>query len=134
MAARRKILPAPTQKPRPDLSLAIVNIVLLLILFFMVTGSFTAPRGTEVALSETSDLPIDSLPQPILIVMDDGTFQLNERPVDPALLGDQLAGEEVLHILIGRDALAGDLLGLLSGPEFDGLDIRLVTLHLRGAS
>lgn len=134
MAGRRSILPRPEPRPQPDLSLAIVNIVLLLILFFMVTGSFTAPRGTEVTLAETEDLNIDSLPQPILLVNADGSLTLNDQPVAESLLAAQLEGETVLHILIDRQDSAAALLDLLSLEGLEGLDMRLVTVHRRGGS
>lgn len=133
MSAPRSLLPAKSAKARPDLSLAIVNIVLLLILFFMVTGSFTAPRGTEVSLAETEDLPIDSLPRPILILEPGGGMTLDGEPVDPALLGTVLNGAPLLHVLIDRDRSAFDLLDLLARDDLGDPEIRLVTLHRRGA-
>ncbi|MEL6426040.1 MAG: biopolymer transporter ExbD, partial [Pseudomonadota bacterium] len=48
-----------------DVSLAIVNIVLLLIFFFLATGRLLNPVDARIDLSDTSDLPLDQLPSPI---------------------------------------------------------------------
>ena len=49
-----------------DISFAVVNIVLLLIFFFLVTGRLLNPIDPEIELAETSELPLDALPSPLL--------------------------------------------------------------------
>ncbi|WP_037970349.1 hypothetical protein [Sulfitobacter noctilucae] len=128
---KRNLLP-PSQPPiRPDVSLFIVNIVLLLILFFLATGTLVNTPDMGVRLSETRDLPIDQLPSPVLVVAPDGTLSLDSTPITDADLPQALAGASVLHILIDRTAPAVDLLSLIDQPAFKTLDIRLVTIHRR---
>ena len=127
-----RALPRPMTKVRPDASLAIVNIVLLLIFFFLATGQLLNPPSQNVDIAETSDLPLDQLPAPILVVQPDGEWQLDGEPVAPDLLGVALAGMEapvVLHILIPRDAPAGSLLSIANRPELAAHEMRLVTLR-----
>lgn len=125
----RQILPPRSKRVQLDASLAIVNIVLLLIFFFLATGSLLNSPSYGVDLSETEDLPIDTLPQPILIVEETGALSLNGQPVAEELLATAIEGEPVLHVLIRRDAPAMDLLDLLSRPDLEDVELRLVTIH-----
>ncbi|MCX7561646.1 biopolymer transporter ExbD [Sulfitobacter sp. F26204] len=129
---RKSLLPVQTQPLKPDVSLFIVNIVLLLILFFLATGSLVATPDQGVKLSETSDLPIDQLPSPVLVVEDNGTLTLDGEPVASGDLAQALAGARILHLLIDRSAPALDLLELVDRPGLKNLDIRLVTIHRSG--
>lgn len=131
LGLRRHLLPQRPHRVQPDVSLAIVNIVLLLILFFLATGALVNAPPTGVDLSETRDLPIDQLPQPVLAVEPDGTLLLDGVPVQPDDLGRELADQPLLHVLIDRSAPAQDLVDLLTRPGLESLEIRLVTIHRR---
>ena len=76
--ALRDRLPLPRPKREPDYSLTIVNIVLLLIFFFLVAGQMTTAPSIPVQLSETARLPIEALPKPILIWEADDAITLDE--------------------------------------------------------
>jgi hypothetical protein len=128
----RSILPAPVTRPKPDTSMFIVNIVLLLILFFLATGKILNTSNVGVDLAETERLPVESLPKPLLVVRDAG-LELNGTPITAEALGTALSGETRLHVLIARDRPAADLLDLLSKPEFAGLELRLVTVRIPGS-
>lgn len=130
MVARR-LLPEPKEPTRPDVSFAIVNIVLLMILFFLATGALVNTPDQGISISETRDLPIDQLPPPVLIVRDDRTLELDGNAVAIELLGQTLADERTLHVLIDRSAPAFDLLEVLGQPGMQHLDIQLVTVHKR---
>lgn len=135
MSAQRRLLPPPKNKTQPDVSLAIVNIVLLLILFFLATGSIMNSNSIgTVQVSETTDLPLDQLPSPILVVEPGGKLLLDGEPVVADILGPVLAEQFVLHVLIDRTAPAQDLLDLLARPGLERLDIKLVTVHRQGGT
>lgn len=126
-------LESPRKPVKLDVSLAIVNIVLLLILFFLATGQLLNPQTGDVALAETQDLPIDALPTPILIV-DGDTWELDGSVVAPELIEVALANlpdPVVLHVLIARDAPAQGLLEVMNTPALSDVEIRLVTLRTR---
>jgi biopolymer transport protein ExbD len=115
-----------------DVSLAIVNIVLLLIFFFLSTGQLLNPPSPGVDIAQTSELPLDQLPRPILVVSADGSWQIDGNPVAPDLIGLALAElpqPVILHILINRDAPASSLIGIINRPEMDQVEMRLVTLR-----
>ncbi|MCU0911515.1 MAG: biopolymer transporter ExbD [Rhodobacteraceae bacterium] len=129
--ALRRVLPAPRARARADVSLAIVNIVLLLIFFFLATGGLLNSPSYGVDLSTTDELPIEMLPKPLLIVGPGGELSLNGEPLAIQLLGPKLIGETRVHLLIDRATPATDLVALLSQPELAAVEVRLVTIHLR---
>jgi len=125
-------LSTPRKPIKLDVSLAIVNIVLLLILFFLATGQLLNPPTGDVELSESEDLPLEALPSPILIVNDNGTWDLDGEPVAPDLLAVALSEQEddaILHVLISRDAPASSLLAVMNNPGTSDIELRLVTLR-----
>lgn len=124
----RRILPEPEIRPKPDTSLFIVNIVLLLILFFLATGRLMNAPPSSVDLAETSELPVESLPKPLLVVGEEG-LELDGVAIPTEGLAQALEGATRLHVLIARDRPASDLVTLLSRPEFADLELRLVTVR-----
>lgn len=125
-------LPRPSHKVQMDTSLAIVNIVLLLIFFFLATGQLLNPPAQGVDLPETSELPLDQLPAPILVVDTGGNWELDGTPVAPDLLDNALAemeGPVTLHVLVSADAPAGTLLSIVNRPDLQAYQMRLVTLR-----
>ena len=118
-----------------DVSLAIVNIVLLLIFFFLATGQLLNPPAQGVDLAETTDLPLDQLPSPILVVGPAGNWELDGQPLAQELLAVRLADLPqplTLHILISGDAPAGTLLEIVNRPELADTNMKLVTLRVPG--
>lgn len=115
-----------------DISLAIVNIVLLMILFFLATGQLLHPRTGDVAVATTQDVPIEALPSPILIVAPDGRLELDGTPVAEDLLPIALSSlpqPVTLHLLMNADAPATDLVALMNTPGLADVELRLVTLR-----
>lgn len=130
-----RAIPRPRKPLALDVSLAIVNIVLLLIFFFLATGQLMNPPASGVDLAETSELPLGQLPSPILVVGSNGDWQLDGEPLAPDLLGvaiNALPEPVVLHILINKDAPASSLLAIMNRPELSAAEMRLVTLRVSG--
>jgi len=127
---RRLRLPDPRPPTAPDTALSIVNLVLLLILFFLATGSLLNAPNYGVDLAETEDLPIALLPQPILILDAEAGMLLDGEPIDDAGLAAAMDAEPVLHVLAPRDAEALRLLALFAEEALLATEIRLVTLHV----
>jgi biopolymer transport protein ExbD len=128
------LLPAePETRVQIDVSLAIVNIVLLLILFFLATGRLLNAVETDVTPAETTDLPYDQLPKPLLVIRDDGLWELNQEVIAPENLGpainERLRSAVTLHILMDGEVSAHNLLQILERPELLDLELRLITLH-----
>lgn len=132
-----RTLPRPPVAIKLDFSLAIVNIVLLLILFFLATGRLLNPPTQDIDLSETSELPLDELPTPILVVTANETWELDGVQVAPDLLGTAVAAlpqPVVLHVMINREAPATALMDVLARPELADTEMRLVTLRRTGTT
>lgn len=129
MSTSRRLLPPPPAKQEPDVSLAIVNIVLLLILFFLATGAMMNSPSRGVNIAETLDLPRDQLPRPVLVIGDGGTLELDDAPIAQGDLAAALTGERALYVLIDRERPALELLELLATEGLERLDIHLVTAH-----
>ncbi|MEP4209494.1 ExbD/TolR family protein [Marinobacter alexandrii] len=112
-----------------DSSLAIVNIVLLLIFFFLATGTLIASDSVEIDLPETTQLPLDLLPKPLLTVDGDTSMTLDGVPIEPGTLAPLLLDYPTLHVLADRELGAGTLLDLLEAEELVAVNVKLVTLH-----
>lgn len=125
-------LPPARPRAQMDVSLAIVNLVLLLIFFFLISGRMDMPAGRAVDVAHTQDLPLDQLPKPVLVVPQDGEWQLDGIPVSPELLAvalDAWSPDLPLHLVLDRGAPAETLAGLLARPELASRTVRLVTIR-----
>ena len=129
------VLPRRRRPVGIDVSIAIVNIVLLLIFFFLATGQINADDRIEgLSLARTSELPLEQLPRPILIAEPGGGWLLDGARVAPDLLGvalDRLPQPVTVHLLIDREAPAEGLVTLLNNPGLRDRAIKLVTLRDR---
>lgn len=126
---RRSLLPDPLPRAQLDASLAIVNIVLLLLFFFLATGRLLSGDDTTANISETTRLRIDSLPRPVLQIEGDGTLVLDGSTVSADVLSVAVAGETTLHVLIDRDEPATALIDVLADPGLSHMELKLVTIH-----
>ncbi len=121
----------------PDFSLSTVNIVLLLVLFFMVVGAPADQAERDLDLPITRDLPLDVLPRPLLLISPEGgDLVLDGVPVSRAALLQAIAagGPQRLHLLVARDYPARALLNLTTSLSGAGAEVLLVTLRLPRSS
>lgn len=127
------LFPPPPPRAAPDFSLATVNIVLLLVLFFLVAGTIVEQDETGIALPETTDLPLERLPRPLLRLTDTGGWVLDGQALDRASVIAQLqaTAPKRLHLLVARDLPADLLLDTVRALDPAGVPISLVTLRLR---
>ncbi len=120
-----------------DASFATVNIVLLLVFFFMITGTLVETEEMSVTLAETEELPLDQLPRPLLLLGEDDTFILDGLTIPKGSLGQALAGnpllqtKPVLYILAESEMPANDLMAIVQSPDLADFAVKLVTLHTR---
>ena len=126
-----KRLPTRAPKIEMDVSFAIVNIVFLLLFFFLIIGQSPNTQTEDIDLAETSELPLDRLPSPILVVTAQGAWELDGAAIAPENLATamrDMPAPLVLHVLINRDAPAASLLQIVTRPDLADVDLRLVTL------
>lgn len=124
-------LSRPRPRFRPDFSLATVNIVLLLLLYFLVVGEPADPGERAVMPPTTRDLPIEGLPRPLLVAGPGAALVLDGAAVSQADLRDRIASGSLprVHLLVSRDHPARELLELVGALSAAGADIRMVTLR-----
>lgn len=123
-------LPTYDRPVRLDVSLAIVNIVLLLIFFFLVLGRLDPAELRETDIALTLDLPLDQLPPPVLVIREQDDWLLDGETVSPDLVAialDTMAEDQPLHLVMDRFAPAGLLAMVLAHPGLSERNIRLVT-------
>lgn len=123
------VLPPAERRPPPDFSIAMVNIVLLLVLFFLVAGTLMAEEEGRVALPETRDLPLEALPRPLLLVGEDGTLALDGETIEAGALRAAVAEIERLHLLVPRDLPANSLVEIAGEVASGGAAVSLVTVR-----
>jgi biopolymer transport protein ExbD len=129
-----KRLPQRAPKTEMDVAFAIVNIIFLLLFFFLIIGQTPNRQTEDMRLAETSELPLDRLPSPILVVTAQGGWQLDGTPIAPEFLAvamQDMPRPLVLHVLVNRDAPAESLLQIVTRPDLAEVDLRLVTLKTK---
>lgn len=126
---RNSRLPQPRERDPINSSLAIVNIVLLLVFFFLATGSISGSQQVTVTLPDTTELPLDLLPKPLLEITAEGEMRLDGEPVALGGLSEALGDNPSLHIMADREGNAGTLLDILAGEALLAVEVRLVTIH-----
>lgn len=75
------IRPAPPRRPR-DTTIALINVVFLMLIFFLVAGTVAPPLDPDLALVETSDLE-GREPPDALVLHVDGTLSFRGVATDP---------------------------------------------------
>lgn len=122
---------SPPRRPiRFDTSLTMVNIVLLLVFFFLPTSQSQILSHSKTA--QTSALRTRTIAAPVLEITADGKWRLDGRVVSPQLLAAALPPQEQgkpIHLLMAPDAPASALIETLSHPALTGADMQLVTRH-----
>jgi len=130
-------IPRFRKRTRPDFSLAVVNIIFLLLLFYLATGSLIKPSELATEAPVTRDLPLELLPRPLLLVAADGSLRLDGVPVTQGALAEtaRRSGTElaVLNVLADRAMAGRDFLDVLARLETGGVPLRIVTLRARPA-
>lgn len=121
------------QRRKPDFSLSTVNIVLLLVLFFLIVGAPADQAERQIDLPITRDLPLDVLPRPLLLIEQgsdalvlDGVVVSRDALVQTVSEG----GLEQLYLLVSREHPAQAVLDLTADLSNAGAEIVMVTLRL----
>lgn len=131
-------LKAPQRKSPPDFGLAQVNIVLLLVLFFLVVGTIVETDELQVDLSKTAELPLERLPRPLLLIRSDAPWALDgqEMTQEEAVTSLSVAAPEgqpnAVYILAPRDLPADRLVAAQQQLAPTGRAVILVTLRSEG--
>lgn len=130
------MLKARKSPPAMDFAVPAINIVFLLLLFFITSGSQVNRPELNVAPPTAELLPGDRLPRPLLAILPDGSLHLDGQATSEADLVAAIeagrlgrpAARSTLSILADRSLSARDLLALMDRLRgATGLSLQLVT-------
>lgn len=100
------------RKKRREPTIALINIVFLMLVFFMVAGALAPPLDRELKLVKTGELD-GVAPPDALVVHPDGTLSYRGDPVaDAASYLAAQDGEGPVRLVPDRDLPAGSLVAL----------------------
>jgi len=121
-----RLAPAPRTKPEP--TIALINVVFLMLVFFLVAGQVARPADREVTLA-LADVASARVPDDALVLRADGAILWRgvETSVDDFAMA-QINETEPLRILPDRNLPARDLIAVAAALRAaTGNDVRLVT-------
>lgn len=125
-----RVKPPPAPRTR-DMTTALMDIVFLMLIFFLLAGTVAPPEDRTVSLAESFNAE-NATPQQLIYIYADGSVHHDGHTVSvdalaPRLLAAQEEGERV-KIGADRELPAQDLIDILSELRVHGVtDITLVT-------
>lgn len=72
----------PRQNRRRDPSIALINVIFIMLIFFLIAGTIAPPLDTDLQLVDTSDLE-GREPPDALVLRQDGTLSFRGMLIDP---------------------------------------------------
>ncbi len=131
---------APRNKtPAADFSLAIINVIFLLLFFFILTGSVVQRKEMVIAPPFTKNLPLERLPRPLIAISAENTLFLDGIEISLKELLSGLGNKEdnkdivfsELNILAEGTLAAKAFLKTVDALRKSGLPIRIVTIRVK---
>ncbi|MEX0283308.1 MAG: ExbD/TolR family protein [Paracoccaceae bacterium] len=98
----------PTPRRARDSTIPLINVVFLMLVFFLIAGTIAPPLDSNLQLVDTSELE-GSEPPDALVMLADGTLRFRGQPTDPDTYMAQHA-EGPVRIVPDRAALGPRLI------------------------
>ena len=123
------------ERPRMEFALPTINVIFLLMLYFLSAGTLAQQDELSVAPPQTVQVPDERLPRPLLVVGAGGEFILDGLVIADAeieaagLAALQSAAADDFNLLVSRDMAAAPFLALLARLDAASLPVRLVTVE-----
>lgn len=96
-------LAPPTKRPQSEPTIALINVVFLMLIFFMIAGTLAPSIDDEVKLIETAELD-GRAPPDVAVIRADGTMLLRGNPITPAeLVAASEAGDDEIELRVIAD-------------------------------
>ena len=121
-------------KPERENTIALINIVFLMLIFFLVAGTLAQPIDGALKLVNTSDIESTSPPADALVVHPDGRMSLAGQDIATPEAFLEARGEEglaVVRLIPDRELPAEDLVALARALRGGGAE-RVVIVSERG--
>lgn len=127
----------PRRRERLEFALPTINIIFLLMLYFLVAGTIVQRDELSVAPPETTQVPTDRLPRPLLLITNTGEFvldgvSLTQAQLVPAALAAvaaDVAQGRPLNVLAPGGMAAGPFLEVLAGLAAANVPVKVVTVE-----
>ncbi|ESR23885.1 ExbD/TolR family protein [Lutibaculum baratangense] len=117
----------------------LINVVFLLLIFFLIAGTMTPPSPVELDPVTTRESPAARSPAAVLFVSGDGRMAYRARPVTVSELSgivradDERDRGQPLSVMLDRELPSRELALILDALARGGVsNLRLVTLRGRG--
>jgi biopolymer transport protein ExbD len=131
-------LPENHQATKPEVSIvSLIDVVLLLLVFFMLTTNFVLQSGIEVKLPEAKPALKEAVTELSVTIKQDGKLYLDRQPIKQEQLADALkerfstlTGDKLLVIRADKRVLHGDVVRIMDmakGVGFERLAIATQT-------
>ncbi|NVK62908.1 MAG: biopolymer transporter ExbD [Rhodobacteraceae bacterium] len=121
-------------KPERENTIALINIVFLMLIFFLVAGTLAQPIDSALKLVNTRDIDSTSPPADALVVHPDGRMSLAGQDIATPEAFLEARGEEglaVVRLIPDRELPAEDLVALARALRSGGAE-RVVIVSERG--
>lgn len=126
----------PKTRERMEFALPTINIIFLLMLYFLVAGTIIQKNEMSITPPETARVPTDRLPRPLLLIDGDGNLFLDGLKVDrsqlvPAVVARvaSITGDaKHLNILAPADMSAIPFLQVLTALDAANVPLKVVTV------
>jgi biopolymer transport protein ExbD len=126
----------PKVRERMEFALPTINVIFLLMLYFLVAGTIIQKNEMSITPPETTRVPTDRLPRPLLLIDNTGTIFLDGTKVDKANLVPAVVARVAsitgpaaqLNILAPADMSAQPFLQLLTALDAANVPLRIVTV------
>ena len=117
-----RVAPTSSRRAKPEPTIALINIVFLMLIFFIVAAQIAPPLDGEVRLVSTAELE-NREPPDALVIMPDGLMKYRGALVTPAH-----------YVTIKQEAIPDDLKAIRLVPDRELPAARLIDIgrQLRG--
>jgi len=112
---------------KPVINIAsLVDVLFLLLIFFMVTSAFVEQPNIKLELPATRHSGVSKIDKTVLTISRDGQLFLQDRPVDKINLGKELrriildTGDEVLVLKADKMVPYGDVVDIMDDAKGAG--------------
>lgn len=131
------LAPRIRRRERMEFALPTINVIFLLMLYFLIAGTIVQKDELSVTPPVTMEVATDRLPRPLLVISETGTFTLDGLSIAreelvaaaAAAIADPLAQTPQLNVLAPRDMAAEPFLDILAAFGAGGVPVRLVTVE-----
>lgn len=119
-------------RPKPprerESTITLINIVFLMLIFFLIAGTLAPPLGGDVSLIETSEAEAADPPD-ALVALADGSVRFRGEPTTPeAFMAAHADENDLVKLAADRDLPAAKLIDLVGAlREAGARTVRVVT-------